>query len=51
MDMKNYKNTLFYLRCNWWFHCINWIISKGKKLEVSEVIVTLKAEMVLGVIL
>ncbi len=39
--MKNYKNTLFYLGVTGGFTAlIYWIISKGKKLEASEVIVT-----------
>ncbi|TDE31789.1 MULTISPECIES: cation:proton antiporter [Flavobacterium] len=39
--MKNYKNTLFYLSVTGGFIALMyWIINKGKKLEVSEVIVT-----------
>ncbi len=39
--MKNYKNTVFYLLITGGFTALMyWIITKGKKLEASEVIVT-----------
>jgi len=41
MNMKNYKNTIFYLSVTGGFIALMyWIISKGKKLEANEVIVT-----------
>jgi len=42
--MKNYKNTVFYLSVTGGFIALMYyIISKGKKLETSEVIVTLES--------